>query len=313
MLFIAGDTKNAIKMFEKSNNHRKEVPRLLFAAGLITELEQYVKTADDCDLFKWFASYCESMQRVDDAIKYYSYAKDYMSIIRIYCCLGRFDKASSYSLEKNDLAAFNYLAKQLENQGKIRESISFYHRGGRFNHAIRLSIEHNLHNELHTMALESEDKHLRVLAARFFEESGDNEKAVLLYQKGGDIPHALELCFRAELFDSLSAIAADLGPQSDPALLSRCGDFFLSHSQFEKAISLYVMAKHPHQALDVCVQNNIALAEDVADKMTAEKLPSTATEEEKEERNTLLKRIAKVARDQNQFLLACKKYSNVFF
>ncbi len=47
-----------------------------------------------------------------------------------------------------------------------------------------------------------------------------------------------------------------------------------------------------------------------ADRITADKLPPTATDAQKEERNATLRRIAKIARDQGNYLLACKKYSN---
>ena len=179
----------------------------------------------------------------------------------------------------------------------------------RFNHAVRLAVENNLTNELNTLALESQNPQLQVTAARYFEQNGMNDKAVLLYQKGGNSARALELCFKAELYDSLHTIVDDLGPNSDPELLNKCGDYFLKHEQYDKAISLFVMSKQPHKALDTCVDFQTKLSEDLADKMTADKLPPSATDEEKEDRNNLLKRIAKIARDQNNYLLACKKYS----
>ena len=54
---------------------------------------------------------------------------------------------------------------------------------------------------------------------------------------------ALELAFATEQFSALQLIAEDLNEGSDPALLSRCSDFFITHSQFEKAVELLVAAK----------------------------------------------------------------------
>ena len=47
------------------------------------------------------------------------------------------------------------------------------------------------------------------------------------YTKGGKTQRALELCFRAQLFDSLREISDDLDTDTDPALLTKCADFFM--------------------------------------------------------------------------------------
>lgn len=56
--------------------------------------------------------------------------------------------------------------------------------------------------------------------AAHFETKGELDKAVQLYHKGGDLPRALDLCFRAGegnpakskgVFEMLNTIAADLG------------------------------------------------------------------------------------------------------
>jgi hypothetical protein len=49
--------------------------------------------------------------------------------------------------------------------------------------------------------------------ARYFEETGKMEKAVLLFQKGGKVNRALDLCFKANLFEALRLIADNLGPE----------------------------------------------------------------------------------------------------
>ncbi len=57
--------------------------------------------------------------------------------------------------------------------------------------------------------------------AEYLEQRGELDKAVLLYQKAGRQRRAVELCFRAQLFDTLQAIADSLDQRSDPALLQR--------------------------------------------------------------------------------------------
>lgn len=71
-----------------------------------------------------------------------------------------------------------------------------------------------------------------VSVAEHFEEKGELEKAVQLYQKAGEVTRALELCFRAgrdseevgggesevrpAMFEALKAMTDDLGANACP-------------------------------------------------------------------------------------------------
>lgn len=73
---------------------------------------------------------------------------------------------------------------------------------------------------------------LMVSVAEYFEEKGELEKAVQLYQKAGEVTRALELCFRVggglrgeggrekeartAMFEALKAMADDLGANASP-------------------------------------------------------------------------------------------------
>jgi intraflagellar transport protein 140 len=76
---------DAIEQYKLSDNATTEVPRMLFQLGRVDELGDYVLQTDDTVLLKWWASYLESIERFDKAKKYYSKAKDYLSLVRIYC------------------------------------------------------------------------------------------------------------------------------------------------------------------------------------------------------------------------------------
>jgi hypothetical protein len=62
---------------------------------------------------------------------------------------------------------------------------------------------------------------VRFLTTRYFEEKGSFDKAVLLYQKGGKVARALDLCFKGKLFDSLRQIG-ERAPACLPACLLAC-------------------------------------------------------------------------------------------
>jgi hypothetical protein len=126
--------------------------------------------------------------------------------------------------------------------------------------------------------------------AQHFENKEEYDKAIQLYHKGGDIPHALELCFRigeesnaanangrpnkaisphaAIAFDMLNSIAQDLGVDSSPQTLARCADFLVQHKQYDKAIELYVMAKRYHAAIEMIIQQRVNLTDEMVEKLT---------------------------------------------
>ena len=113
---------------------------------------------------------------------------------------------------------------------------------------MRLAKEHGLDSELTSFALQSSQAHM-LDAAEYFEKKGAHEKAVQLYQKGGDVAKALDICFkagaegRATMFEVLNNIATNLSGETSPAVLARCSEFFLQHEQYEQAVKLCVAAR----------------------------------------------------------------------
>jgi len=298
-----GDMKGAIKAYEASSTHRHEVPRMMFEANRLEDLEEYIMKSEDKGLIKWWARYCESSGMFDKALECYQSAGDYLALVRVHCYRQNYAEASELASETNDHAAAFHLARQFENLDQIPQAIQFFSRAHRFSHALRLAKKHGMDNELMNLALQS-DKDSMVDAAQYFEGKEMFEKAVLLYQKGGNVSKALDICFRAQLFESLRTIADDLGDDTDPALLGRCADFFLEHGQFGKAVHLLVSAKDFEKALGLAMEHNILISEDMAEAMTPPKDQGTP-----EERANLLRRIGKCCKRQGSYHLACKKYT----
>lgn len=297
-----GETSAAIQNYEKSQTHKTEVPRMLFDTDHLQDLENYIKTTEDPQLIKWWAQYCESNEATDEAIRYYELAKETLSLVRVYCFRNMLDKASEICIQTNDLAACYHLARHFESQDDTKKAIQFYTRAKKFNHGVRLAKENRMDNELLTLALEG-SKDLKIEAARYFEEAQSYDKAVMLYQKGGKVPRALELCFRAQLFESLRSISDNLGADTDPVLLSKCGDFFLDHQQYEKAVHLFISGKKYGKALELCMRHNVPITEKMAESMTPEKAG------DKDERQDILVKLANCCRDQGNYGLACKKFT----
>jgi intraflagellar transport protein 140 len=300
-----GETSNAIKHYERSDTHRKEVPRLLFDAQYVDDLESYITQAADKELLKWWAQYCESNGYFEKASHFYSRAEDHLSLVRVACYNREFQRAADIVRNTQSKAAAYHLARQHEGTGNIQEAISYFSQAGRYNHAMRLAKEHGLDSELTSFALQSTQAHM-LDAALYFEQKGAHEKAVQLYQKGGNIPKALDLCFRAQLFDVLRSISDELGDESSPETLARCADFFKEHGQYEKSVHLLLTGKQYDEALDVCMAQKIKITEEMAERMT---LPKGKDEVENARRVALLEKVAKCCKKQGSFHLATKKYT----
>ncbi|KAM9015945.1 intraflagellar transport protein 140 homolog isoform 3-T4 [Ara ararauna] len=306
----AGDMDEAfksirlIKSYEKSDTHRFEIPRML--SEDLQALESYVNKMKDKNLWKWWAQYLESQSEMESALKYYALAQDYFSLVRVHCFQGNIQKAAEIANETRNWAASYHLARQYESQDEIKQAVHFYTRAQAFNNAIRLCKEHNLDDQLMNLALLSSPEDM-IEAACYYEEKGEQmDRAVMLYHKAGHFSKALELAFATQQFGALQLIAEDLDERSDPAVLARCSDFFIEHAQYKKAMELLLTAKKYHEALQLCLKQNLTITEEMAEKMTVSKDSQDLSEESRRE---LLEQIADCCMRQGNYHLATKKYT----
>lgn len=101
----------------------------------------------------------------------------------------------------------------------------------------------------------------------------------------------------------MRSISDDLDTDTDPALLSRCADFFLDNNQYDKAVHLFITAKQHEKALKLCLEYDCKITDKMAELMTP---PKTMP---KEERQEILLRLAQCCKDQGAYNLACKKFT----
>ncbi|KAJ7984508.1 hypothetical protein DPEC_G00355540 [Dallia pectoralis] len=299
-----GDKGIALLFYERSDTHRFEVPRMLLDDA--QSLESYVNKKKDKNIYKWWAQYLESQSDMESALRYYEYAQDFLSLVRVHCYLGNIQKASEIANTTGNRAASYHLARQYEGQEEISQSVHFYTRAQAYNNAIRLCKENGLDDQLLNLALLSNPEDM-MEAACYYEEKGSHmDRAVMLYHKAGHFSKALELAFTTEQFAALRLIAEDLDETSDPALLSRCSDFFIKHAHYEKAVELLLAAKKYHEALQLCLDQSLTITEELAESMTVTKESKDLSEEARKE---LLERIADCCMRQGNYHLATKKYT----
>eukprot|EP00762_Andalucia_godoyi_P000596 ANDGO_05238.mRNA.1 hypothetical protein AURANDRAFT_71429 len=247
-----GSIDKAVKAYEMAQVHSTEVPRMLYAANKIADLQKYVegyKPASGEDsvhrsgLLTWWASYLEATGSVEASLPFYQQAGDFVSAVRVLCVLGRFNDAEQFigqldrrkadvgSGSGNSTAAASYLlARHLEDMAaedispeasSLRQrSIHAYAVAGQYRQAIRLARLSGLDQDLMTLALQG-DKTTKKEAAQFFEENGSIDKAVILYQKAGMLGRAVQMCIDRHLFDVLDSIVQELLREKAQTLASR--------------------------------------------------------------------------------------------
>ena len=63
----------------------------------------------------------------------------------------------------------------------------------------------------------------------------------------------------ANVYIHASVIADDLGSDTDPALLIKCAEFFLQHSQYDKAVHLMITAGEYEKGLNLCIKHGVKI------------------------------------------------------
>uniref|UniRef100_A0A3B5KY38 Intraflagellar transport 140 homolog (Chlamydomonas) n=1 Tax=Xiphophorus couchianus TaxID=32473 RepID=A0A3B5KY38_9TELE len=298
-----GHKNLALAYYEKSDTHRVEVPRML--QDDTVSLEVYVTKAKDKNIYKWWAQYLESQSNMERALLFYERAQDYLSLVRVHCYLGNIPEASQIANNTGDRAASYHLARHYEGHEDIKQAVHFYTRAQAYNNAIRLCKENSLDDQLMNLALLSNPEDMMEAACHYEEKGKHLDRAVALYHKAGYVSKALELAFATEQFAALQLIAEELNENSDPALLARCSDFFVQHSQYEKAVELLAAAKKYPEAVELCLTHNLTITEDLAERMTVTDSKDLTEEAGK----ALLEKIADCCMSQGSYHLATKVYT----
>lgn len=91
------------------------------------------------ELHHWWAQSLEARGRLNEAELYYSRVKDYVSLVRVYCCGGKEEAALELCNETGDAAACYHLARQMEAKGDVDRAIQLFTRARAFSCAVRLA------------------------------------------------------------------------------------------------------------------------------------------------------------------------------
>ncbi|XP_066140255.1 intraflagellar transport protein 140 homolog isoform X1 [Euwallacea fornicatus] len=263
-----GEFKEAAVRYEKAGTHQYDIPRML--SDHPQQLRLYMTKTKDKEMLKWWGQYVESQGDMNAALKIYANAGDVYSQVRVLCFLGEETKAADLAKTSSDKAALYHMARYFETAGHIQEAVNFYTKATAYSNAVRLAKENNLTTELWNLGMTVSNRE-KIEIANYFEEQDNLENAAVLYYRGGMLHKALNLAFKTQQFEVLQEIATQLDAESDPALINKCVQYFISKEQFDRAVDLLAIAKKYEAAIQVCMKHNVRLTEDLAEKLTPEK------------------------------------------
>lgn len=266
-----------------------------------------MENTTDPNLLKWWGQYIESTGDMDAAYKIYQKADDWFSQVRILCFLGQLARADSVARQSGDKSACYHLARHYENIGKVQEAIQFYVRAQTYGNAVRICKDHDLPNDLWTVANSARSKD-KAIAAAFFEEIGEYKRAVELYHHSGMLHKAIEMAFASQQPETLQVIAAELDASSDPELIGRCADFFIQSQQAQKAANLLATAKQYERSLEICREHNVPITENLADLLSPVK-DDTERVLDTAERAKILTELGDILQIQGDYHTATKKFT----
>lgn len=120
----------------------------------------------------------------------------------------------------------------------------------------------------------------------------------------GMLHKAVEMAFASEQPETLQVIAAELDAKSDPELVQRCAEFFITSQQPQRAANLLASAKQYVKSLEVCREYKVPITDNLADMLTPNK-----DEIEENTRIRILSELGDVLQEQGDYHTATKKFT----
>lgn len=150
----------------------------------------------------------------------YEQAKNTLAMTRLLCYFGREDEVSELVSRTNHSASAYHLAAHYESKNNAMQAIHFYTIAKAYTNAIRLCKEHNMFEELWPLAVLA-SRQSQIDVAKYYEENGQSDKAVLLYHKAGLLHKALDIAFNTKQYSALQLIIMDVNADSDRSCFDR--------------------------------------------------------------------------------------------
>ncbi|KAF8292793.1 putative intraflagellar transport protein 140 [Trypanosoma cruzi] len=288
------------------------------------------------DLLIWWAQHSERKRQFAEAIKFYMLAKDFFNTVRLLyaenpprieeaielvdkeiekACMRANNAAGvaiarreSPTTETEPVGAAFFVGLHYEHSNDVPNALKYYKHAGAWRAASKLAKAQRRYVDLLALSLASDDTQLMLDSAAFLERNSVFDKAVELYHRIGDVQKAIDVCIKGGLYDTMHRISSTLDAQSDPEVFMQMAEHFVGSGHYNKAAEMYIFAKAFPRALELCTSHGVTLTDEMAESMSSDANCSNLSGEE---RNALLRQIAGIAKDQGNWNLACKKYTEI--
>lgn len=316
-LELRGELNEAIVKYETAGTIANELPRLALQANDVKLLFNYVTERSPAEvptkILVWVGRFYEAHKQIESALEYFEYANDQRDMVRLMCCVGRWDDAQKLVKKSNQRSVICFYARmlmkrieyysqpgntkpQIDVEKMKHDVIELFRRARQFAQAMDVALTYELIDDILALSF-SAPPALVCKAARWFEEQKEAKNAILLYSRAGRLNRALGLCFSMKQYDALDEISDTLNSKTDPNVLIRCGRYFSESERWSKAAQCYALARQFDEVIDLCKNHNIKLQASVIQELSEIKADPE-----------VMKRFAVLCEQQGAFQIAATLY-----
>uniref|UniRef100_A0A3P9DT49 Intraflagellar transport 140 n=1 Tax=Maylandia zebra TaxID=106582 RepID=A0A3P9DT49_9CICH len=316
----------ALKEAEAEPEPETQVAMLAIQLGMLEDAENLYKSCQRYDLLnnfyqasgKWQQALetAEVHDRIHLRATYYSYAKYLESMGDKTLALTYYEKSDTHRVEvprmlqddtssleiyvnkMKDKSIYKWWAQYLESQADLDSALHFYECAQDYLSLVRIFCYRGDIQKASEIANNTGDRAASYHLARHY-EGHDIKQAVHFYTRAQAYNNAIRLCKENGLDDQLMNLALLSNPED---MMEAACYYEEKGSHLDRAVALY---HKYHQALELCVTQNLTITEDLAERMTVPDSKDMSEEARKE----LLERIADCCMRQGNYHLATKKYT----
>ena len=300
--------KEAIKYYELSETNVDEVPRMLYENEQFPLLIEYSEKVQEKSVYAYIGKIYEKFNDYEEAKSFYTKASDNGSLVRL--CISNEDIEAAEVICNNtsDILGCYWLAKYYEDINENSKSITYYKKGRHYIHAIRIAKQGGDDDEVYAASVPA-PYYTQVKIAKYFEQKGFMEKAVILYMKGGSYKKALRIAMDNNLTEYIQQITSMVDKEkADPESMKNLGDMYVDQGDSEKAFGMYVGSGQTDKAIELLENNNIPLSSEACKKLIP---PKSSSEAEMQRREKIIGVLAKRLKEQGKYVPAASLFMEI--
>ncbi|KAJ7427732.1 intraflagellar transport protein 140 [Willisornis vidua] len=318
----------ALREAQQEPEPEARVAVLAIQLGMLEDAERLYKACQRYDLLNKFyqasnqwqkaLETAENQDRVHLRTTYYNYAKHLEATGEQSLALTHYEKSDTHRFEvprmlSEDLQALeNYVnsmkdkslwkwwAQYLESQSDLEAALKYYALAQDYFSLVRVHCFQGNIQKAAEIANETGSWAASYHLARQYESQDNVAQAVHFYTRAQAFNNAIRLCKANNLDDQLMNLALLSSPED---MIEAACYYEEKGEQMDRAVMLY---HKYHEALQLCLEQNLTITEELAEKMTVCKDSQDLSEEARRE---LLEQIADCCMRQGNYHMATKKYT----